>query len=730
MTAADKTRIITPMKKFFLLFALLGSALSAPLGAADAPAALPPIDRHALVTRHDPVLHEFATDSPFSVGNGEFCFTVDATGLQTFPDAYASGIPLCTMSDWGWHSFPNTDGFTMGNYSYSNYDTHGRMVGYARQSSTNPASNFLRENPHRFNLGQIGFVLTKADGTPAQPADITDIAQTLDLWDGVINSHFKFEGQPVDVQTICLPVGDTVAVHVVSPLVGTGHLAVQLHFPYGSQKPDGSDWDQPDAHTTQYAVPDFSKNAAVFTRTLDAETYTVLAAWSPGGTMKEVAQHQFVLTPAKDADAFEFTCDFSAQPPEMKTAPSFAEAKDATQKHWNNFWSTGGAIDLSLSKDPRWMELERRIVLSEYLTAIQSAGKNPPAETGLTMNSWYGKFHMEMYWWHDAHFALWGRAPLLENSLGYYQRILPVAEANAQRQGYAGARWPKMTDPSGTDSPSSVGTFLIWQQPHPIYLAELDYRAHPDQATLEKFKDVIFATADFMTSFAWWDDAKQRYELGPPMKEAQEALGPEGTMFNPTYELTYWRWALETAQQWRLRLGLARDANWDKVLKNLSPAPVADGKYLFTESTPDSYTNPAWRRDHPAVVNALGVLPGPGIDPAVMKTTFDWIWQNWNWPSTWGWDYPAMAMCAARLGEPDRAVASLLLDTPKNHYAIDGHNYQRSPDLPLYLPGNGGLLTAVAMMAAGWDGAPARNAPGFPDDGQWVVRWENLQKLP
>ena len=63
-----------------------------------------------------------------------------------------------------------------------------------------------------------------------------------------------------------------------------------------------------------------------------------------------------------------------------------------------------------------------------------------------------------------------------------------------------------------------------------------------------------------------------------------------------------------------------------------------------------------------------------------------------------------VAMCAARVGEPERAVDALLLDTPKNHYRLNGHNHQR-PGLTIYLPGNGGLLYAVAMMAAGWDGA-------------------------
>jgi len=44
----------------------------------------------------------------------------------------------------------------------------------------------------------------------------------------------------------------------------------------------------------------------------------------------------------------------------------------------------------------------------------------------------------------------------------------------------------KMTDPSGTEAPSKVGSFLIWQQPHLIYLAELLYRANPSEELLKK----------------------------------------------------------------------------------------------------------------------------------------------------------------------------------------------------------------------------------------------------
>jgi protein-glucosylgalactosylhydroxylysine glucosidase len=83
------------------------------------------------------------------------------------------------------------------------------------------------------------------------------------------------------------------------------------------------------------------------------------------------------------------------------------------------------------------------------------------------------------------------------------------------------------------------------------------------------------------------------------------------------------------------------------------------------------------------------------------------------------------AMTAARLGEIQTAVDALLPETPKNRYLPNGHNWQRE-NLPCYLPGNGGLLYSVALMAGGWQGAQHRNAPGFPQDGSWIVRSESL----
>ena len=82
-----------------------------------------------------------------------------------------------------------------------------------------------------------------------------------------------------------------------------------------------------------------------------------------------------------------------------------------------DYWQTSGVIDFSSCTDPRASLLERRVVLSQYLLRSQEAQNYPPAETGLTYNTWYGKYHLEMVMWHSFHYALWNKADLLEKQL-------------------------------------------------------------------------------------------------------------------------------------------------------------------------------------------------------------------------------------------------------------------------------------------------------------------------
>jgi hypothetical protein len=415
---------------------------------------------------------------------------------------------------------------------------------------------------------------------------------------------------------------------------------------------------------------------------------------------------------------------------EKKTSllPSFAQTKANSNATWKAFWMSGAAIDFFGSTDPRAKELERIVVTSQYLTKIQCAGSFPPQETGLTFNSWYGKPHLEMHWWHAVHFALWNRPQLLKHTLDWYFKARDGAKQLAARQGFDGYRWQKMTDREGLESPSSIGSFIIWQQPHPIYLAELVYRSDSSLQTLEKYKDLVFGTAEFMASFPAYDSLGDRYNLGKGVIPAQEVFKPEDT-YNPTYELAYWDWALHIAQQWRERLGLERNAKWDTIINKLAPLPVFEGVYLSTENNKDSYTNEKWLRDHPSVLGALGMVPASRkLNPSIMKNTFDTVWKVWKWEDTWGWDFPMTAMTAARLNMPDKAIDALFMKVRTNTYLKNGHNYQ-DKRLRIYLPGNGGVLIAVAMMAGGWDGSSGEN-PGFPKDGKWKVKSEGFRKMP
>ncbi len=682
-----------------------------------------------LYARHMVNITAIDSLSPLTVGNGKFAFTVDFTGLQSFPELFEKGIPLGTQSEWGWHSFPNTNDYSFVE-SLQNYDFHGRQIPYDVQVKSpqhkREAVNYFRQNPHRLHLGIIGLDFFHKNGSLVTAKEITSIHEFLDPWNGEIHSTFKINGVLVEVTTYAHQNLDLISTKIVSSLLEHGQLKVKLNFPYpsGGHTDSGCDWYQPDKHSSiVHSLP----NSAIIDRQIDNTTYFVKMIWNGKAEIYEHKKHYFYIEPEKGQTEFSFSCFFS---PEKigSELPGFEETALNSNTEWKKFWMNGGIVDFAGSTDPRANELERRVVLSQYLTKVQCAGNYPPQETGLTFNSWYGKFHLEMHWWHAVHFALWDHSNLMEKSLGWYKTIENNATTTAQRQGFDGIRWPKMTDPSGMDSPSDIGAFLIWQQPHYIYLAELCYRNAPDNETLQKYADLVFKTADFMASYAWYDTVDNRYILGPALIPAQERF-PAATTINPPFELAYWYWGLKTAQQWKERLGMKRDKKWDTVIDKLSNLAKKDSLYLAAESAPDSYSNPYYMSDHPMVLGTVGMLPNyPLVDNRIMKKTFNFIWDNWKWNDTWGWDFPLVAMAATRLGMPEKAIDALFMNVETNTWLPNGHNYQNS-SLKIYLPGNGALLTAVAMMCAGYDGCTV-DLPGFPKNGSWKVKWEGLEKMP
>jgi hypothetical protein len=297
-----------------------------------------------------------------------------------------------------------------------------------------------------------------------------------------------------------------------------------------------------------------------------------------------------------------------------------------------------------------------------------------------------------------------------------------------------------MVGPNGRESPGG-NPLIVWNQPHPIYLSDLILRRSPTSETLNKYHELVFETAECLASMLVFDEQRGEYVLGPPLWIAQEIHDP-ATSQNPSFELAYWRWGLETAQRWRIRSGLERDADWDRIIAKLSPLPKVSGKYVALESDPDTWSNLASRHDHPEMLMPLGFLPGgPGVDRETMDRTLTAVLEKWDWKTKiWGWDYPMVAMTATRLGRPADAIEILLRDGPNNRYTASGHCPQGSDraqssqtegrcEIAVYLPANGSFLSAVALMVAGWDGCE-EEFPGFPKDGSWRIRAEGLQRLP
>jgi len=685
------------------------------------------IDRENLVKRNNPHVAVVDSLSSLSVGNGEFAFTVDATGLQTFPENYKNGVSLGTQSQWGWHSFYNPNNYkheeTLKNYNFRGWN-EPYSIQLNEDGRQKEAANWFRANPHRLHLGIVGFELTHLSGAKVLPSDIKNINQKLNLWDGNILSNFSLDGRLVNVTTVCHPYKDMIGAKVFSSLIKERHIGINFRFPYptGGHSDDACDWNSPDKHFT--TVYQQISNSVVLQRKIDKTVYYVKIEWKGKASFTEKEKNYFVLMP--QSNDFSFTCLFQAKEP-ANYQPEFSETLNVASIYWEKFWKSGGAVDFSQCKDARAPELERRVVLSQYLMAIQCAGSVPPQETGLTYNSWFGKFHLEMYWWHAAHFALWGRTNLLERSLDWYTKAYPIAKSIAERQGFKGVRWMKMTDPSAMEAPSKVGSFLIWQQPHFIYMAELVYRSHSSPVIITKYNKLVQETAEFMYSFATYDKERNRYVLKGAIP-AQETLRAAETT-NPPFELSYWHYAMSVAQKWRERAGEKCNPEWDNMIAKLSPLASQNGLYLAAETALDTYKDIRFTSDHMAVLGALGILPECNlVQRDIMKNTLHWIWNNWNWTQTWGWDYPMTAMDAARLGEPEKAVSALLMNKRTNSYLVNGHNYQ-DDRLRIYLPGNGGLLTAIAMMCAGWDGNIIP-APGFPKDGNWNVKWEGLNPMP
>lgn len=625
------------------------------------------IDRKTILKHNNPHLSTVDFNSPLTVGNSSIGFTVDPTGLQTLSEEYEKqGVSLCTLSNWGWNSF---DDFKLDDLTFTEYQTNisKRNGRYPTECLPGEKELYqgLRENPHRANLLRIRFL---QQGKVVKSTAIEKINQELDLYSGVIVSNFKVNEEHVRVKTF-VGVEDVIGIQIT----GGKSLNVEVSFSNSSPKMDARDQSNSDFVT----IFKQQTNLVNVTQELKSLHYNTDLVYQQMSVLN-VDEHRIVFGLDGQDDSL-LQVRFNGAPQD-----DFDDLLNKTMEGWHQFWSSVGFVQLPDQ------ELQRRFVLSEYLLHVNCSGKIPPQETGLTINSWSGKFHLEMVPWHEAWLTLYNRTADLEPVIDWYRQNLPKAQQNAAINNYKGARWPKQIGPDFVESPSPISPIIIWQQPHIILLLDLMYRDTRSQEFLIKNWQLVKETADFMASFVAERDGY--YHLEGPIAASQEIFAPNEVV-DPTFEIEYWRYGFHLANQWAKRID--ESADWQRYEENMAPLDESQDTYVPINGIENTFTE--HNHDHPTFIGVYGLMP-TRMNPNKVHQTLAKVLEKWNHSSFWGWDYPMMAMVASCLGNYDESIDLLLTDDPKNDYLPNGHNYQND-DLPLYLPGNGAFLLAVASIA-------------------------------
>lgn len=346
------------------------------------------IDRRSLVARYNPVRTASSTSTPIQVGNGNFAFGTDITGLQTFQ-------PFAIMSSWGWKNDTFPPGRTLEDiltYKGVSLDNHGRNVTYM-YGGVDDIQQWLISNPNRVNLGRVGLLFLDASGRVQNvtEADLESKMQKLDLWTGIIRSSFTLDGASINVTAVSSQDSDTIGVKVDSRLIGEGRLGLFLDFPWndGSQKfsaPFVGFFNMTANHTTQLTSTkdETTKNTqAEIRHTLVNNSFvTTIGGSSFNITRDSPDAHRYLLRFPSDRQNFTVSLSYALQKP--PSLPDFQSIQESSQNAWNSYWSDTGFVDVyTHSTDARANELQRRIILSQYHLRVNEAGDYPPQEVGI-----------------------------------------------------------------------------------------------------------------------------------------------------------------------------------------------------------------------------------------------------------------------------------------------------------------------------------------------------------
>ncbi|KAF2107236.1 hypothetical protein BDV96DRAFT_616909 [Lophiotrema nucula] len=239
--------------------------------------------------------------TPLQVGNGNFAFNVDNTGMQTF-------LPFNTLSSWAWHndSLP-ADGELPSEYHGVPRLTYDRNVSYdLTDSNLKQATQWLLiGNPNRINLGRIG------------------LKQELNIWNGVITSTLKVNGEEVKVA----PQGDF-SEDAVAFVVFAGVYEFPLN------------------HTTSLVLNGNDQETAHIQHDLQETCYFVNLRWAsqspllltrnepPGSDKVSAHRYSLQLMASHYPSTISFVAHFS---PDKQVPPTPSTIQKRNEQDWNDF---------------------------------------------------------------------------------------------------------------------------------------------------------------------------------------------------------------------------------------------------------------------------------------------------------------------------------------------------------------------------------------------------------
>ncbi|KAJ5222055.1 uncharacterized protein N7469_010942 [Penicillium citrinum] len=356
--------------------------------------------------------------TPLQVGNGDFAFGADITGLQTFSR-------FSIQSSWAWHNFslPTVENQTSpSDFLGVDWWTYDRLVNY---NMPNPAesdiSNWLVQNPQRLNMANTGFHFYEYGITEE---NILNKSQYLDLWEGTIISSFNYKESDVSVQVSCHPDQPVVGIAIKTDLVLSSKLGIFLEFPnFDTHKFDApyvGVWNDTSHSTVTMRI---AGNTATFHHKLDNNFNQVGMTWNTDIDMSLNRLNG-------GSDTLHIVADFSP-PNTPRVIPDYNAIVEEYRRWWENYWTSGAFIDLSAARNSSANELQRRIILSQYLVAVNEASYNPPQ--GLVNNGWYGKFHVSpaVNW---STTALSGQSLETLAAAGKHTEFTPIAYSPSSNQ--------------------------------------------------------------------------------------------------------------------------------------------------------------------------------------------------------------------------------------------------------------------------------------------------------